>query len=84
MPNSKPIASPHNRGYQSEIAKLLNVSRQRINDIFTGKIGVGKKMAKRLEVATGIPVLSWLYPETYHNPLVKPNGGNRTDGQPNA
>jgi plasmid maintenance system antidote protein VapI len=82
MPNSKPIAT-HNRGYQSEIAGQLNVSRQRVNDMFTGKIGIGKKMATRLEAVTGIPRLSWMYPEEHPNPLIKRNG-NGTDSQADA
>jgi transcriptional regulator with XRE-family HTH domain len=55
----------------SEIARRLRVSRQAINAYFQGHLTPGPRMAKKLEAVTGIPRLSWMYPDEYHNPLIK-------------
>jgi plasmid maintenance system antidote protein VapI len=65
---------------QTEISNALGVSRQRVNEMFTGKVGIGKKMALRLEKITGIPVEAWIFPDRHENPyLPKPT----VSGKPN-
>jgi plasmid maintenance system antidote protein VapI len=78
MPQQKPIASHKS---QTDLAKSLGVSRQRINEMLSGKVGIGKRMALRLEQETGVPVLCWLYPETHRNPYLK---SDNTNAQPDA
>jgi hypothetical protein len=72
---------PGERGYQTELAKALGVSRQRVNEMFTGKIGIGRKMSVRLERLTGIPRMSWMFPDEYANPMIKKNGDANSDNQ---
>ena len=55
---------------QVELAKKLGVSRQYIQGIFSGKVPVGARMAKRLEEATCVNRLAWMYPEEFPNPFL--------------
>jgi|GEM_PF-5405513 plasmid maintenance system antidote protein VapI len=64
------VNQKHDRGFQADLARRMGITRQAVSIILSGKVSIGKKMAKRLEEATGIPRLSWLYPETYHNPML--------------
>jgi hypothetical protein len=54
---------------QTELAKKLGVSRQYIQAVFSRKMPVGAKMAKKLEEVTCVNRLAWLYPEEYPNPF---------------
>lgn len=59
-----------NRGFQADLARRMGITRQAVCIYLSGKRTPGRRMAKKLEEATGIPRLSWMYPETYHNPLL--------------
>jgi transcriptional regulator with XRE-family HTH domain len=61
---------PMNAINQVELARKLGVSRQYIQAIFSGKVPVGARMAKRLEEATCVNRLSWMYPDEYPNPFI--------------
>ena len=62
---------PRQPSVQAELAKKLGTSKQYLSAILTGRTRVGADMAKKLEKATGIPRLSWIYPSEYHNPMIK-------------
>ena len=55
---------------QTELAKKLGVSRQYVASVLSGKIRVGANMAKKLEEATCVNRLAWMYPDEYPNPMV--------------
>ncbi len=73
MPEANVNKKPDMRGQQAELARKLGVTRQCVNEIFTGKRIPGSKMAKRLESVTGVPRAVWMYPDEYPdaNPLLK-------------
>jgi plasmid maintenance system antidote protein VapI len=58
------------RGQQAKVARELNISAQHMNDIIKGRKRPSLQLAAKLEEATGISRLSWLYPDESHNPLI--------------
>lgn len=54
-----------------ELAKSLNKTKRHIYYIMAGRRTASLEFAKELEKVTGVPRLSWLYPDEYHNPYVK-------------
>jgi transcriptional regulator with XRE-family HTH domain len=69
--NSPDVNKKLDKGFQSDLARRMGITRQAVSEIFTGKRIPGGKMAKRLEEATGVPHSCWLYPDIYPNPLIK-------------
>lgn len=64
------------RGFQSDLARRMGITRQAVNKILNGKRIPGGKMAKKLEDATGIDMRTWMFPDEYHNPLIRKTDGN--------
>lgn len=58
----------------TKLAEKVNASKPFIFRVLTGQRSPSPKMAARLEKATGIPRLAWLYPDEFENPMIrKPN-----------
>ena len=53
---------------QTEIAKLVSVSKQTIHNIIKGRRRPSSSLAKKLEQVTGVSRLAWLYPDEFENP----------------
>jgi hypothetical protein len=65
--------------------KLLSVetgkSANYIKFILNGTRRPGPALAAKLEKLTGVPRMSWLYPDEYPNPLIKKNSNAQPDSQ---
>jgi hypothetical protein len=59
--------------HRAILARQVNITRQHLDFILAGKRRPGANLAARLEKMTGVPRLSWLYPDEYPNPLLKVN-----------
>lgn len=51
----KDVLSPYGIHTASELARKISMSRQQASEIWTGKVGIGKKVGKRIADATGCP-----------------------------
>lgn len=51
----KDVLSPYGIHTASELARKISMSRQQASEIWTGKVGIGKKVGKRISDATGCP-----------------------------
>lgn len=47
---------------QNELARIAGCTPQHISDIKNGKKNVSRKLAEKLEEATGISIMDWLFP----------------------
>jgi len=56
---------------QTELAKMVGVSPTFIGYVLAGKCRPGLSVAKKLEEATGINRLAWLYPDEHKNPMMR-------------
>lgn len=54
-----------------DLARAVGCTERFIHLIWSGKKKPGLEMAKRLEKATGVPRLAWLYPDEFDNPYVQ-------------
>ncbi len=55
----------------AQLSSKLNLPYHSLLKILKGTRRASPKLAKILEKQTGIPRLSWLYPEEFHNPLIE-------------
>ena len=56
---------------QVEIAQKIGTTRQAVQAYLSGNRRAGPRMAKKLEKATGIDRLAWMYPGEMDNPYLK-------------
>lgn len=61
------------RNKAREIAEQVGASRPFILNILNGHRSPSALMAVKLEQATGVSRLAWLYPHEFENPLIKAN-----------
>jgi transcriptional regulator with XRE-family HTH domain len=67
---------------QNSIAVRAVISEQFLSNILAGKRRPSPEIAARLEKATGINRLAWLYPDEYPNPMISAKQ-EKADGQAN-
>jgi len=61
-----------------KIKRVVPVHYDTIAKILRGDRHPSPELAKKLEQATGVHRLCWLYPDEYPNPYIKPNNRNKT------
>jgi hypothetical protein len=64
------------KGMQKNLARALGISGQHINDIINRRRRPSPDMAAQLEDLTGIDRRGWLWPDEFHNPLIKKARGH--------
>lgn len=64
---------------QRTIAKTAGITESLLSLILNGKRRATPSVAAKLEAATGIKRLSWLYPDEYGNPMIS---HSQPDSQP--
>lgn len=55
---------------QIDLAKLLEITPQHMNDIIKRRRRPSVDLAKRLENITGIDRRAWIWPDDFSNPLI--------------
>lgn len=50
------ILSPYGIQTVSELARAVGMSRQQASELWTGRVGVGKRVGKRIADVTGCPI----------------------------
>ncbi len=59
------------RGTKARLARVVQMTPSHIGDILNGKHRPSPATAAKLEAATGIDRLAWLYPDDFRNELIE-------------
>lgn len=77
--NHNVVKQKDDRGFQADLARKMGMSRQAISIYLSGNRIPGPQMAKKLEQATGISRLAWMYPEEHDNPMLRAEKNSEPD-----